>query len=72
MMDSKKFNLDGHDHITLNNLMKLLRWASSGGEANQFIADEEVRVNGQVETQKRKKLRAGDVVEFEGKKIEIE
>ena len=43
----------------------------TGGEANLYITDGDVQVNGAVETQKRKKLRAGDEVVFQGKKIVI-
>ena len=65
------FQLTHHDHIPLNNLLKVLRLVGTGGEAHIRIDQGEVRVNGQVETQRRKKLRPGDVVEFHGKKIEI-
>lgn len=60
-----EFKLEGHDHIPLNNLLKVLNLVETGGEANVRITDREVRVNGQIETQKRKKLRPGDVVEFQ-------
>jgi ribosome-associated protein len=43
----------------------------TGGEANQRIVDGEVVVNNQVEYQKRKKLRTGDVVGFNGQFITI-
>ena len=59
-----EFTLDGQDHIQLNNLLKVMHLVSTGGEANVRIDNEEVRVNGAVETQKRKKLRVGDKVEF--------
>ena len=36
----------------------------SGGEAKQVISEGKVRLNGVVETQKRKKVRAGDRVAF--------
>jgi ribosome-associated protein len=65
------FQLDGRDHITLTNLLKIMRLTGSGGEANQFIANGDVLVNGARETQKRKKIRAGDVVDFAGKRIEV-
>jgi ribosome-associated protein len=65
------FQLDDRDHITLTNLLKIMRLTGSGGEANQFIANGDVLVNGARETQKRKKIRAGDVVEFAGKRIEV-
>jgi len=63
-MKNLEFTLDGQDHIQLNNLLKVLHLVGTGGEANIRIDHEEVRVNGAVETQKRKKLRAGDKVEF--------
>jgi ribosome-associated protein len=63
-MKNLEFTLDGQDHIQLNNLLKVLHLVGTGGEANIRIDNEEVRVNGAVETQKRKKLRVGDKVEF--------
>ena len=44
----------------------------SGVEAKLVIQDGQVKVNGAVETQRGKKLVAGDLVEFEGKQIRIE
>ncbi len=57
-MNKLEFNLDGQDHIQLNNLLKVLHLVGTGGEAHIRIDNEEVRVNGVVETQRRKKLRA--------------
>jgi ribosome-associated protein len=67
----KEFDLAGHEFIELNKLLKLLRLVSSGGDANQMIVNGEVKVNGEVELQKRKKLRPNDKVEFMGKEIVI-
>jgi ribosome-associated protein len=66
-----EFELQGHDHITLNNLLKVLHLVGTGGEANIRISNGEVQVNGAMETQKRKKLRAGDKVEFQKTVITI-
>jgi ribosome-associated protein len=66
-----EFELIGHEYIQLNQLLKLLGLVDTGGEANQRIVDGEVVVNNQVEYQKRKKLRIGDVVEFYGQLITI-
>jgi ribosome-associated protein len=66
-----QFSLRDHDHIPLNNLLKVLNLVETGGEANLRIVDGEVKVNGHIETQKRKKLRPGDVIEFENTTIEI-
>ncbi len=60
------------EFIELNKLLKLLGVVETGGQANGIITDGEVRVNGEIEFQKRKKLRAGDLVELEGVKIKIE
>jgi ribosome-associated protein len=56
--------LEGSDHIPLNKLLKLFNLVESGGEANAVISAGEVKVNGITETQKRKKLRAGNEVVF--------
>ena len=66
------FQLRDHDHIPLNNLLKVLNLVETGGEANLCITNGEVKVNGQLETQKRKKLRPGDTVDFEGHRISIQ
>jgi ribosome-associated protein len=65
------FELIDHEYIQLNQLLKLLGLVESGGEANQRIVDGEVIVNKEVEYQKRKKLRPGDVVVFQRKSIVI-
>jgi len=61
----------GHDHIQLNQLLKLLGLVETGGEANQCIIDGEVTVNNITEFQKRKKLKPGDLVVFRGQTIKI-
>jgi len=66
-----EFELIDHEYIQLNQLLKLLGLVDSGGEANQRIVDGEVLVNNEVEHQKRKKLRTGDVILFNKKKITI-
>ena len=67
-----QFKLDGKEYIELNRLLKLLNMAESGGQANMLISDGYVGVNGELETRKRKKLRKGDVVEFNENIINIE
>ena len=66
-----EFELIDHEYIQLNQLLKLLGLVDTGGEANQRIVDGEVVVNNEVEYQKRKKLRTGDMVKFQGQVIEI-
>ena len=65
------FDLKGTPFIPLNNLLKVLQLVETGGEANTCITDGMVIVNGAVETQKRKKVRAGDKVEFEGAVVDV-
>lgn len=66
------FNLAGKEFIELNKLLKALSLVGSGGEAKMRIREEgEATVNGEVETQVRKKLRAGDRVTFGGEVISI-
>lgn len=48
--------------IRLDQFMKLVGLAMSGGEAKHLVQGGEVRVNGVVETHRSKKLRPGDRV----------
>lgn len=57
------------EYIKLDQLLKLADIAGSGGQAKIMILSEEVKVNGQIETQRGKKLRDGDIVEVDGEKI---
>ncbi len=57
--------------IELYKILKFQGMATSGGHAKAGIAAGEVRVNGQFETQKRKKMVSGDTIEFNGEKIFI-
>lgn len=52
--------------IKLDAFLKFCGAVGTGGEAKQRIAAGEVRVNGEVCTQRGKKLRPGDSVEFGG------
>jgi ribosome-associated protein len=51
--------------ITLGQFVKLAGIVSTGGEAKQLIASGSVRVNGDVDTRRGRKLVAGDVVAVE-------
>ncbi len=61
-----------HEFIALDKLLKLISLVGSGGEAHSVIEEGLVTVNGEVELQKRKKLRKGDVMVFEGTEITIQ
>lgn len=60
------------EYIKLGQALKAAGFVESGVEAKIVITDGEVTVNGQVETQRGKKLHGGDIVEFDGEQIKIE
>ena len=57
--------------IDLCQFLKFGGLAATGGEAKAVISAGKVLLNGAVETQKRKKLRAGDHVTFEGRTLVV-
>ena len=62
---------NGEDYITLINLLKIKQLAQTGGHAKLIVDQGLVHVNGEIETQKRKKLKSGDLIKIENKTIEI-
>ncbi len=58
--------------IELYKILKLENWVASGGEAKLVISEGQVRVNGKIETRKRKKIFSGNVVEFGENKIRVQ
>ena len=54
------------EYIKLQDLLKLAAVTATGGEAKLLIQEGQVLVNGEVCTQRGKKLRPGDDVEAEG------
>ena len=59
------------DFIELDNLLKTTDLVASGAEAKQYILAGAVKINGAAEMRIRRKLRAGDLVEFGKKQINI-
>ena len=59
------------EHITLDALLKATGQAASGGDAKALITAGSVIVNGQAETRRGRKLRAGDVVQAGDERITI-
>ncbi|WP_207061625.1 RNA-binding S4 domain-containing protein [Motiliproteus sp. SC1-56] len=57
--------------VELYKILKFEGVLPSGGEAKAAIEEGQVRVNGEVETRKRKKIYAGDIVEFGAEKMKI-
>ncbi len=59
------------DYIKLGQALKAAGFVGSGVDAKFEIQDGFVKVNGEVEYQRGKKLVDGDLVEYQGKKIKI-
>lgn len=60
------------DYIKLGQALKAAGLVQSGVDAKYAVQGGEVKVNGQTETQRGKKLVAGDIVEYKGDTIRIE
>lgn len=60
------------EFITLDALLKAAGLAGSGGNAKSLITSGAVRVNGEVETRRGRKLRGGDEVQLEAHRIAIQ
>ena len=59
------------DYIKLGQALKAAGLVESGVDAKFVVQDGQVKVNGQIEIQRGKKLYDGDIVEFEGNQIKI-
>ena len=59
------------EYIKLGQALKLAGMAGSGVEAKIVIQDGLVKVNGDTETRRGKKLVEGDIVTFEGESFKI-
>jgi len=57
--------------IELCKLLKIANMVSGGGEAKIVISEGYVYLNGEVEFQKRKKVYAEDIVEFNGELVQV-
>ena len=60
-MQQIDFDLE-HDFVELNQLLKLVGLADSGGAGKQLVASGAVAVDGALESRKTAKIRAGQVV----------
>ena len=59
------------EYIKLGQALKAAGLVENGAVAKEVIVNGEVLVNGQTEYQRGKKLKDGDIVEFEGNQIRI-
>ena len=69
-MQTITFQLNA-EYIDLCNLLKLSGLAASGGQGKALVAAGEVQVDGQPESRKTAKIRAGQVVQCLDTRIEI-
>ena len=58
-------------YITLGQLLKLANLIGNGGEAKFFLSAEEVKVNGEIDQRRGRKLYPGDEVLVQGKTYRI-
>lgn len=70
MGERMKFKLED-EYIQLQNVLKVLAIVDSGAMAKNIIQDGLVKVNGEVETRRGKKIRVGDVISVFDEIIEI-
>ncbi|GHB60107.1 hypothetical protein GCM10008107_06660 [Psychrosphaera saromensis] len=59
------------EYIELNKFLKFENLVESGGHAKLVIADGQVRLNGKVVVQTRRKVRDGDIVTLAGEQYQI-
>ncbi len=67
----KKIVIDT-EYIKLDSALKLAGLVSVGGEAKRLVQEGSVTVNGQTETRRGRKLRAGDSFGLNGEICEVE
>lgn len=60
------------EFIKLDALLKFAALVSTGGEAKYVISENMVKVNGEVCTQRGRKIHPGDRVEFAGNELFVE
>ncbi len=59
------------EYIKLDQLLKFSGAVSIGSEAKEYIAAGKVKFNGEICTMRGKKIRPGDVVNFNGTDIKV-
>lgn len=59
------------EFIKLGQALKLANLVDSGVDAKFVVQDGLVKVNGQVDTQRGKKLYDGDIFEYDGNEVQV-
>ena len=57
--------------LQLDQFLKRENFVQSGGEAKILIQTGRVKLNGEVETRRKKKIQIGDLVEINGQEIQV-
>ena len=65
-----EINIDS-EYIKLDQALKLADVASTGGHAKFLILEGLVKVNGEIETRRGRKLKTQDIIEVEGNTIKV-
>lgn len=60
------------EYIRLGQAMKLAGLTDNGSQAKEVIQNGEVSVNGEIDTRRGRKLRAGDVFSWKGQEVRVE
>jgi hypothetical protein len=66
----KKIEIFG-EYIQLDQILKKLDFISSGGEAGMFLQSHSILLNGQKVSEKRKKIRPGDILQIDEESYQI-
>ncbi len=59
------------EFIKLDQLLKWANFTASGSESKMVILEGRIKVNGEVEIRRGRKIYEGDTVEFEGERIKV-
>ncbi|KAF0194416.1 MAG: hypothetical protein FD169_1814 [Bacillota bacterium] len=59
------------EYITLGQFLKMNSIIQSGGEAKIYLVNNPILVNGESENRRGRKLRSGDVVIINGRKLTV-
>ena len=63
---------ENEDYIKLGQALKKAGLEGSGSDAKEDILSGRVKVNGETEERRGRKLYDGDIIEFDGEKVKIE
>lgn len=70
-MSKQSFEISG-EYIELIKLLKASGLCGTGGQAKMLVEDQLVRVDGKIETRKRRKVKPGMIVEYDSYSIKVE